>query len=69
MAFFQFCQTFAKLLAYLLIFQYFTMPLVIGAPHFEKPPNIPKIWQKIKKSLAQLTFLTPFLYGTIKTQN
>ena len=37
------------------------------ALHFEKSSNMPKIRQKVKKSLVQLA-LNPFLYGTSKTR-
>ena len=36
--------------------------------NFEKSSNMPKIWQKMKKSLVQLA-LNPFLHGTSITLN
>ena len=41
-----------------------------GALHFEKKSSsMPKIWQKMKKSLVELAFKNPFLRGTSKTRN
>ena len=42
--------------------------LIFGALHFEKSSKMAKIWQKMKKSLVQLTS-NPFLHRTAGTQN
>ena len=54
--------SFAKSLAYLMNFSKFCRAFV-------KSSNMPKIWQKMRKSLVQLAF-NPVLHGTtVKTLN